>query len=164
MNRFPQQPVRRLSRVEAFAEQGVTLTYPPRSWSGVREDDGAIVIAIREGEVQGDSHGYRCLLWSPVLEGATEWVDRPIKSERLQHCRLAYRLGGAEGLLVAGAKAEVRRDSAVELRIEKRGEEYWAFWGLGVQSTALPGDVTLGARTDPESMRESMREPLRLAA
>ena len=41
---------RRISRIEAFAAQGVTLAYPSRSWSGVREDDGAVVIAMREGE------------------------------------------------------------------------------------------------------------------
>ena len=91
---FPSRPSpRRLSRLEAFAEQGVTLAYPPRSWSGVREEDGAIVIALREGEVQCAMDGFRCLLWAPVVEGATEWVDRPIKQERLSHCRRALNAG-----------------------------------------------------------------------
>src|SRR4051812_36227179 len=78
----------RISRIEAFAEQGVSLAYPPRSWSGVREDDGGVVIAIRDGEIHAAVDGLRCLLWSPVIEGATEWVDRPMKEERLSHCRL----------------------------------------------------------------------------
>src|SRR5688572_18143039 len=116
----------RLSRIEAFTAQGVTLSYPRRSWSGVREEDGAIVIAIREGEVQCSMDGFRCLLWSPVIESATEWIDRPIKAERLHHCRLAYFFGGADGLLVAGARAEVVRGNVIALHIEKQGEEYWA--------------------------------------
>ena len=77
---------RKVSRVQAFAGQGVSLRFPARSWSGVREDDGAVVIAIREGEVQSAFDGFRCLLWAPVIEGATEWIDRPAKAERLQHC------------------------------------------------------------------------------
>jgi len=119
---------RRISRVQAFTEQGVSLAYPPRSWSGVRED-GAVVIAIRAGEVQASFDGFRCLLWSPVIEGATEWVDRPMKQERLGHCRLAATLGSADGLLVSGAAADVERGAAFPLRVEKRGVEYWAFWG-----------------------------------
>ena len=120
---------RRITRIEAFAEQGVRLTYPSRSWSGIREDDGAIVIALREGEVQCAFDGFRCLLWSPVIEGATEWVDRPIKQERLAHCRRAIAFGGADGLMVSGAEAKVERGLVLPLRIEKLGAEYWAFWG-----------------------------------
>jgi hypothetical protein len=120
---------RRISRIEAFAQQGVTLAYPARSWSGVREEDGAVVIAVREGEVQSAFDGFRCLLWSPVIEGATEWVDRPIKQERLAHCRRAMSHGGADGLMVAGSRAEVERGFVLSLRVEKIGAEYWAFWG-----------------------------------
>src|SRR4051812_23648200 len=85
MTSLPKLRPSRISRIEAFAEQGVSLAFPPRSWSGVREDDGGVVIAIREGEVQSAFDGFRCLLWSPVIEGATQWVDRPIKEERLNH-------------------------------------------------------------------------------
>ena len=131
---------RRLPLVQAFAEQGVTLSHPSRSWSGVRELDGAVVIAVREGEVQSSFDGFRCLLWSPVIEGATEWVDRPIKQERLSHCRLAVAFGGADGLLVSGASAEVERDYVFPLRVEKLGAEYWAFWGsLAAADTACAG-------------------------
>ncbi len=119
---------RKVSRVEAFAEQGVSLRFPARSWSGVRTD-GAVVIAVREGEVQSAFDGFRCLLWAPVIEGATEWIDRPEKTERLQHCRLAVLKGGAEGLLVGGPRGEVNADSVLPLRVELRQGEYWAFWG-----------------------------------
>jgi hypothetical protein len=120
---------RKISRVQAFAEQGVSLRFPARSWSGVRVDDGAVVIAVREAEVQSAFDGFRCLLWSPVIEGATEWIDRPAKAERLQHCRLALLNGGAEGLVVASPCGGVNADSVLRLRVELRNGEYWAFWG-----------------------------------
>lgn len=120
---------RRIPLLQAFSEQGVTLSYPSRSWSGVREEDGAIVIAMREGEIQSSFDGFRCLLWSPVIEGATEWVDRPIKQERLSHCRRALAFGGADGLTASGAQGEVERGFVLPLRVEKLGAEYWAFWG-----------------------------------
>lgn len=120
---------RKVSRIQAFAEQGVSLQFPARSWSGVRADDGAVVIALREGEVQSGFDGFRCLLWTPVIEGATEWIDRPAKAERLQHCRLALLDGRAEGLVVGGPRGEVSADSVLELRVELRDGEYWAFWG-----------------------------------
>lgn len=126
-------PQSRISRIQAFEDQGVSLAYPARSWSGVRED-GAVVIAIRAGEVQSSFDGFRCLLWSPVIEGATEWVDRPIKQERLGHCRMAASLGGADGFLVSGSAAEVERNEVFGLRVEKRNGEYWAFWGSSTVS------------------------------
>lgn len=139
---------RKVSRIEAFAEQGVSLRFPARSWSGVRTDDGAVVIAVREGEVQSAFDGFRCLLWAPVIEGATEWIDRPAKAERLQHCRLAALNGGAEGLLVGGPRGEVNADSVLELRVELREGEYWAFWGSatcadGVRRDRLAPDHAL---------------------
>jgi hypothetical protein len=135
----------RISRIQAFTEQGVTLAYPARSWSGVREDDGAVVIGIREAEVQVAADGFRCLLWSPVIEGATEWVDRPIKQERLGHCRLAIVSGGADGLMVCGARAEVEAGFVLSLRVEKVGAEYWAFWGT--LNTCATGEA--GLRRQP---------------
>jgi hypothetical protein len=125
--RIPRIP--RISRIEAFADQGVALAYPARSWSGVRDEDGAVVIAMREGEVQSSADGFRCLLWSPVIEGATEWIDRPMKDERLGHCRLAFAQGGADGLVICGARAEADAGFVLSLRVEKLGSEYWAFWG-----------------------------------
>jgi hypothetical protein len=140
----------RLSRSEAFAEQGVHLAYPSRSWSGIRDEDGAVVIAMREGEIQSAFDGFRCLLWSPVIEGATEWVDRPAKHERLRHCRLAFLHGGADGLVVLGESAEVERGCVFALRVEKVGGEYWAFWGA---LAVCPGED--GAGHENEKARSS---------
>jgi hypothetical protein len=154
---FPfRRPFSRISRAQAFAEQGVTLTYPSRSWSGVRDDDGMVVMAIREGEVQSSFDGFRCLLWSPVIEGATQWVDRPIKHERLQHCRLAILHGGAEGFLVGGGAAEVDRGSVLSLRVEKLRGEYWALWGTMA--------CTPGLERFPAHPGHARYEPVGLAA
>jgi hypothetical protein len=144
---------RKVSRVEAFAEQGVSLRFPARSWSGVRADDGAVVIALREGEVQSALDGFRCLLWAPVIEGATEWIDRPAKAERLQHCRLALLNGGAEGLVVGGPRGEVNADGALELGVELRQGEYWAFWG----SVACAYGVRDGRLTPDHATPELVR-------
>lgn len=131
---------RRVTRVQAFSDQGVTLKYPSRSWSGVREEDGAVVIAIRESEIQSSFDGFRCLLWAPVIEGATEWVDRPAKQERLGHCRLALSHGGADALVVAGPNAEVEQNFVLPLRVERIGAEFWAFWGsLAATDTSVAG-------------------------
>lgn len=144
---------RKVSRVEAFAEQGVSLRFPARSWSGVRADDGMVVFALREREVQSAFDGFRCLLWAPLIEGATEWIDRPAKDERLQHCRLALLNRGAEGLVVGGPRGEVNACSVLELGVELREGEYWAFWGsvacaYGVASGRLTPD-----RAAPELAR-----------
>lgn len=128
---------RRISRIQAFEEQGVSLVYPSRSWSGIRKDDGRVVIALREGEVQSCREGFRCLLWAPVIEGATEWVDRPIKAERLEHCRVAAADGGADALIVRGSAAEVECGAAIGLRVERRRGEYWGYWGTASVGTAV---------------------------
>jgi hypothetical protein len=122
-------PAPTISRHDAFTAQGVTLRYPQRSWSGVRADDGAVVIALREAEIQSHFEGFSCLLWAPVIEGATEWVDRPSKRERLEHCRLAVLRSGAEGLIAYGPAAQIERDAVLTLRVEIRSGEYWALWG-----------------------------------
>ena len=131
-------PARRLSREHAFEVQGVALKYPARSWSGVRFEDGMVVFAMREADVQVHDDGYSCLLWTPVIEGATEWVDRPSEQERLEHCRLAVLHGGAEGLLVCGEAAQVDSDAVLALRVAKRDGEYWASWGFTVRRQSPP--------------------------
>ncbi len=154
MNALPQAQ-QRISRVQAFADQGVRLAFPARSWSGVRASSGGVVIALREAEVQSCLDGFRCLLWTPVIEGATEWVDRPIKAERLAHCRLAAAFGGADGLLARGPGAEMDLGSVLELRIERRGAEYWAFWGATVTGACV---------SVPAAPRAAAYDPRRLAA
>lgn len=128
----------RVSLIEAFEAQGVALTHPRRSWSGTRHVDGSVVLAIREHDVQTHAAGFSCLLWAPVIEGATEWVDRPTKRERLQHCRLAYMHGQASGLIVHAGSGAVERGAVLTLRIDKRLREYWATWGSSARAQCLP--------------------------
>lgn len=122
-----------MSRIEAFAAQGVTLKYPQSSWSGIRGDDGCVVIAIRDTDIQVSLDGFSCLLWAP-RSGAGE---RPIRQERLEHCRLAALRGGAEGLLVCGKAAQVEPGVLLTLRVEKRRGEFWALWGSASRAASL---------------------------
>src|SRR2546428_10626208 len=132
-----QNPARRLSRVHACEAQGVTRRYPARSWSGVRFDDGVVVFALRECDVEGHDDGFSCLLWAPPIEG--QWVDRPSRQERLEHCRLALVHGGADGLLVCGDAGLVEPDAILALRVEKRRDEDWAPWGVAARAQTPRG-------------------------
>jgi hypothetical protein len=116
---------RRLSRDAAFAAQGVTLAYPG-SIGGLRGCDGTVVVAIPEADVVTSAGGSRCLLWTPVIGARPTGM---ILHERLAHCRLALRLGLADGLLVARDGADVQRGQVLSLRVERRGADYWALWG-----------------------------------
>lgn len=126
-----------MSRAQAFAAQGVTLSYPEHSWSGIRDEDGAVVIAIREADIERAFDGFRCLLWTPAIEGAAQGVYGCARRERLRHCRLAVLHGGADGLLVGRDSAQVERDALLTLRVELRGGEYWAHWGSAASACAL---------------------------
>jgi hypothetical protein len=119
---------RRLSRAAAFEAQGVALEHPSHSWSGVRGRDGAVVIAIRAACIQVDDGGCSCLLWSPAI-GAEEWMERATHEERLGHCRLAVRLGTAEGLLAHGDDAVFYAGELIALVVVKVGTQYWGRWG-----------------------------------
>ena len=127
-----------IARGRAFAMHGVTLRSRVWSCGGVR-DDGAVVLAVMADEVQ-KSEGADCyLLWAPNVDGSRPWSDTPGGIERLEHCRAALERGAAEGLLTYGKRAAgaapkddgtsgQRMNAAVvlRLRIEKRGDEYWA--------------------------------------
>jgi hypothetical protein len=115
----------------------------------VRRSDGTVVFGMWADAVQSRDGGCACLLWTPKSEGAHRWSDSPAGRERLRHCQLALAGAGAEGLLVYGERLEghapeekarsihgVDPQTVVRLRVEKRGEEYWAVWGARV-STAL---------------------------
>ena len=119
-----------LSRVDAFAAQGVTLKDPAHSWSGVRED-GAVVIAILEADVHAHAGGFSCLLWAPPHAEPSDvaWQERRIQSERREHCRIAAMRGSAKVLLVRGADAVVEDDFVLEARVENQRGEFWALWG-----------------------------------
>jgi len=142
------EPRRLVSRAQALGLRGVTLRN--RSWSrgGVRESDGAVVLALWAEDVQLADGASNYLLWAPNVEGARPWSDTPGGQERLEHCRLAAEGGNAEGLLVYGERMEgsLPDDKALSvqgadphtvltLRVEKRAEEYWATWGGGTNAT-----------------------------
>lgn len=127
-----------ITRGRAFAMHGVTLRSRVWSRGGVR-DNGAVVLAVMADEVQkaGDADSY--LLWAPNLHGSRPWSDTPGGMERLEHCRIALERGAAEGLLTFGKRAagaapkddgtsgeRVDAETLLSLRVEKRGEEYWA--------------------------------------
>ena len=111
--------MRLIPRVRAFEARGAVLKFPSRSWSGVRADDGAVILAIRARDLRRDQRGSCCVLWKPG-EAA---MDR---EERLKHCRLAALHGRAEGLLAYGEPAKVDPDVVLPLRVVRRGAEYWA--------------------------------------
>jgi hypothetical protein len=127
-----------VSVAQAFALQGVELTFPQRSLSGVRADDGCVLIAIRDTDIRACLEGFSCLLYAPAAECAAEPSDRPGWRERLEHCRLAARHGGAEGLVVCGNSAQVDPGLLLVLRVEKRRTQYWALWGSAALAPALP--------------------------
>jgi hypothetical protein len=121
-------PRRRL-RACVFEAQSVVLKFPARRASGVRDDDGVVVFAIQAADVRVDEFGSRCLLWTPRGTTAAAKVDPASSDERLEHCRIAVRHGGAEGFLVHRGSAPRERDEVFPVRVERAGESYWARWG-----------------------------------
>lgn len=132
--------VRRLvARGKAFEMRGATVQSRIYSRSGVRAEDDTIIFAIPAEDVQHSDTATTnsCCLWAPNTDGAHPWSDKPGGQERLAHCVLALARGHAEGMLVYGKGPEgapaaksagVDADHVLNLKIEKRGEEYWATW------------------------------------
>lgn len=133
---------RLVTRSKAFELRGVSLQNRFWSRSGLRSSDGTVVVAIWADDVQTTRGASNCLLWAPNVGGARPWSDKLGGKERLAHCRLAAERGAAEGLLVYGARLEgslpeekalsvdgADPENVLELRVEKRGDEYWAMWG-----------------------------------
>ena len=114
------------SRARYFQRQGVTLTFPAQSRSGVRDHDGTIVFAMAAADVLSDDWGYSCLLWRPGARG-------PGEHEMLEHCRLAVYRGVAEGFLLYADDAN-HDEGTLSLRIVRAGAEYWARWGRGARA------------------------------
>lgn len=125
-------------RARVFESQGVTLTFPARSRSGVRDCDGVVVFAMTAAQVLIDDWGCSCLLWAPASRAAAVATDQASDHERLEHCRRAVRCGMAEGFLVYAEEAPVEREGTLSLRVVKAGREYWARWGR-VAWTESPG-------------------------
>jgi hypothetical protein len=117
-------PARRLvARGRAFEMHGVRVRSRVWSRGGVRTD-GAIVLTIAADELQAVDGARSCLLWAPNVGDSRPWSDTPGGTERLAHCRAALERGTAEGLLIYTERVDA--ETVLSLRIEKRGEEYWA--------------------------------------
>ena len=131
-----------IARIKAFEARGVYLTDARTSWSGVRKADGKVVMALWSDAVETTEGTCRYLLWAPNVDGSRPWSDKAAGRERLEHCKRAVELGGAEGLLVYGvglvaylpedkAKAihGVDAETVLSFQVERIGEEFWAKWG-----------------------------------
>jgi hypothetical protein len=131
-----------VSRNRAFEARGVFLQDTRGSWSGVRKSDGMVVLTIWAKGVESGDGTCSYLLWAPNIDGARPWSDKAAGKERLEHCRLAVKQGGAEGLLVYGERLEghlpedkartvqgVDPETVLRVKVEARGDEYWAVWG-----------------------------------
>jgi hypothetical protein len=131
-----------ISRTKAFQARGVFLAHMGGSWSGLRKSDGVVVMSLWASAVVSGDGGCSHLLWAPNLEGSRPWSDMAAGKERLEHCKLALKDGGGEGLLVYGELLEghlaehktrsvygVDPETVVNFQVEQRGEEYWAVWG-----------------------------------
>ncbi len=132
---------RYVPRVKAFEARGVHLTDPRTSWSGIARD-GSVAIALWAADVQTQDGGCACLVWAPNVDASRPWSDGPAGKERLEHCRAAASRPSATALLVHGERLADRMPEdkarsihgidptvAIEVKIEKRGTEYWAVWG-----------------------------------
>lgn len=120
-----------VSRARVFQRQGVTLTLPAHSRSGVRAHDGTVIFAMAADDVLSDDWGFSCLLWRPRGD-----------DEMLEHCRLAMRCGLAEGFLFYADGAH-RDESLLQVRVMRAGFEYWARWGRGARAV-LSGNLAAG--------------------
>jgi len=131
-----------IARVKAFEARGVYLQDVRTSWSGIRKVDGKVVIALWADGVETIDGACCYLLWAPNVEGSRPWSDKAAGKERLDHCKRAVELGGAEGLLVygVGLAAHLPEDKAqaihgvdaevvLTFKVEQIGEEFWAKWG-----------------------------------
>ena len=139
----PQAKRRRLiSRRRAFETRGVILEDARTSWSGVRKSDGAVVISLWADAIESADGTCSYLLWAPNVGGSRPWSDLPAGREHLEHCKLVLNGARAEGVLVYGERLEghlpqekarsvhgVDPERVVHLEVERRGDEYWAFWG-----------------------------------
>ena len=115
--------MRLIPRLRAFEARGVSLKYPSRSRSGVRADDGAVILAIRARDLRRHRRGSRCVVWAP---GEARGAMDPVSRDLLEHCRLAALRGNAEGLITYGEAAQVDPDVVLPIRVVRRGAQYWA--------------------------------------
>jgi hypothetical protein len=133
-------PARQLvSRRKAFEMHGAAPA--SRLWSlGAVRADGTVMLMLHADQAQRVEAQQSYPLWAPNVDGSHPWSDSPAGQERLGHCRTALERGAAEGLLMYGKRAAagappknagasrplVDAATVLGLRVEQRGEEYWA--------------------------------------
>jgi hypothetical protein len=139
----PRTQARKLvARGKAFEARGVWLQDARTSWGGVRKADGAIVMALWAEAIESVDGACRYLLWAANADGTRPWSDTPAGRERLEHCKRAIELGGAEGLLVYGRRLEgwlpeervaathgIDANTVLSFEVVARGDAFWAVWG-----------------------------------
>ena len=85
-----------------------------------------MVFALWADDVQTVDGVSQYLLWAPNVDGSRPWSDAPggllVYGERVEGS-----LPDDKALSVRGADPH----TVLTLRVEKRGEEYWASWGGG---------------------------------
>jgi hypothetical protein len=119
--------VRRLvTRGKAFEIRGVPLASRTYSRSGIREEDGKVMFAVPFTDIQKSDTANSALLWAPNVSGSHPWSDKPGGKERLEHCKVALQRGEAEAMLAYEKGMDA--DQVLRLKVEQRGEEYWATW------------------------------------
>ena len=141
-SRASREKLKLVSRRTVFQMRGVNLQEGMRSWGGVRQSDGIVVMSLWADDIRRENGGCSYLLWAPNEGGARPWSDTPGGKERLKHCKLAQERGGAEAILVYGQRQEgflpeeraksvkgADPDIVVRFQVLLRGEEYWAVWG-----------------------------------
>ena len=121
---------RLVARNKAFELHGAAVR--SRLWSrGATRSDGAVVLVLHVDDVRAEGAKRSCLLWAPNAGGGHPWSDSAGGKERLEHCRSALTRGAAHGLLMHGEAGRAERvdpQNVLKLRIEQRGDEYWASW------------------------------------
>jgi hypothetical protein len=141
-----------LLTARAFEWRGVTLRYPARSRSGQRDEDGTVVFAMSQAQVRVSDWGCSCPLWLPAGAGAAREADAAVRRERLQHCKLALRLGVAEGFLLDAHDVPAVLREVLCLHVVKAGAEYWATWGGVARARLAEGR---GAAQDARQARSA---------
>src|SRR6185436_10632278 len=129
------------ARTRAFQMRGVPLTELTR-WSGVRKEDGAVVMALWADSVGAAEGGCRSLLWAPNIGGTRPWSDTEAGQERRAHCKLGMQQGKVEGMLLYGDGVEgvlpeekaravrgIDPDTVIQFQVEALDGEFWATWG-----------------------------------
>jgi hypothetical protein len=147
---LPKRAAHLISRRRAFQARGVFHADGDSGWSGVRKEDGAVVMTLWARAVLSSEAGCSQLLWGPNVDGSRPWSDTAAGQERLKHCKLALERGAGEGMLVYGenfdgeaaehnARSVYGVDPArrVHFSVEQRGAEYWAVWGSNALERAL---------------------------